>query len=57
MISPQAESFAVNMPQSLVFTNNMTSPVRQTISYDTISAAFPAMKMISIVLECVSVHV
>lgn len=29
----------------------------QTISYDTISAAFPVFKMISIVLECVSVYV
>lgn len=57
MISPQAESFAVNTPHSVAFTNNMTSLVRQTISYDTVSAAFPVMNMISIVLECVSVRV
>lgn len=57
VISPQAESFAVNMPHSVAFTNNVTSLVRQTISYDTASAAFPVMNMISVVLECVSVHV
>lgn len=56
MISPRAQSFAVNMPRNLPFINNIATLVRQTISYDTISAAFAIMQMISIVPGCVSQH-
>lgn len=54
MISPRAQSFAVNMPQNLAFITNKTTLVRQTISYETISAAFAIMKTISVVPGCVS---
>lgn len=44
VISPQAQSLSVNTPQSSAFANNVTSPLRQTISYDTVSAAWPSWK-------------
>lgn len=56
VISPQAQSLSVNTPRSLAFANNVTSPLRQTISYDTVSAASPVMEMIS-GCTCVWAHV
>lgn len=56
VISPQAPSLSVNTPRSSAFANNVTSPLRQTISYDTVSAASPVTKMIS-GCTCVWAHV